>query len=90
MEIVRPIDAALGEPNPAASSRSCPGVLMVTAKGRPSTRISRGSSTTTQSGSISPDGERCTLGTPLKIFLASSSPPDKFSPTLAINLSHEC
>ncbi len=37
--------------NPAASSRSCPGVRMTTAMLRPSTRISSGSSTATSSGS---------------------------------------
>ena len=34
---------------PAASSRSCPGVRMITARLWPSTRISMGSSTTIQS-----------------------------------------
>ena len=37
--------------NPVASSRSCPGVLMITARLSPWTRISSGSSTTTQSES---------------------------------------
>jgi hypothetical protein len=43
--------------NPAASSKSCPGVRMVTATGEPFSRISSGSSTATSS--VRPSTETC-------------------------------
>src|SRR6185312_7935909 len=46
--------------NPTASSSSSPGVRMVTAMGRPATRISSGSSTAISSGSVSPSGSLTT------------------------------
>ena len=51
---------SLGTKESRASSSSWPGVRIVTAMGRPSTRISSGSSTAISSGSVSPWGSRTT------------------------------